>query len=454
MRPVRWWSCSWPGSCGSNRPDLGRLWGVLASVAGVCIIGIGSAWQGGGPSAETRATMLADLLLIGAVLSWGGYLAVSKPLVMRHGSMPVLTATFLAGALLDLPLALSPRPTFPPLSQVSPSAWIALAVLTLFITPVNLACQNLAMRRLDASQVANFSNISPILTVIWVPGCSARPSPPAWSWAVPSTLAGVFWTARSRPSAIARRSCGSAVADPRRHDWPISPPRPSRSPCFLGSRLKGWKDLGRAVEPSGRRDDRRSPRTRLAMPCIVRERSPPGMSRGARRGGRGRLRDEPRFRPPEPDGGGAEPDPPRIPVSIRSMPACSSHLAASGDGRSSWGVRLGRGAVNPPGDSNTTEGRATLERAIRVHAGRWPGWTRRSAGCRAGDRRGPLRCAGRAAGGRPSGRDSRLRDVQLHLGRHLRPLCPGARRRGAPGWSPTSARPIARPRRCSGCSRP
>ena len=31
-----------------ERPDLGRLWGVLASVAGVCIIGIGSAWHGGG----------------------------------------------------------------------------------------------------------------------------------------------------------------------------------------------------------------------------------------------------------------------------------------------------------------------------------------------------------------------------------------------------------------------
>src|SRR5690348_4895518 len=132
-----------------ERPDLGRLWGVLASVAGVCIIGIGSALHGGNPPSETRATILADLLLIGAVLSWGAYLTVSKPLIMRHGSMPVLTATFLLGCLLDLPIALATAPELPPLGQVAPSAWLALAFLTLFITPVNLACQNLALRRLD-----------------------------------------------------------------------------------------------------------------------------------------------------------------------------------------------------------------------------------------------------------------------------------------------------------------
>src|SRR5690349_16669539 len=57
-----------------ERPDLGRLWGILASVAGVGIIGVGGAWQGGGPPAAIRSGVLADLLLVGAVLSWGSYL--------------------------------------------------------------------------------------------------------------------------------------------------------------------------------------------------------------------------------------------------------------------------------------------------------------------------------------------------------------------------------------------
>ncbi len=185
-------------------PDLGRLWGVLASVVGVVIIGVGSAWNPGGAPAESQAVVMADLLLIGAVISWGGYLTVSKPLIMRHGSLPVLTATFLVGALLDFPIALLSSPQIPDFSQVTSTAWIALAFLTLFITPVNLACQNLALRRLDASQVANFSNVSPILTVVWGALLFAEAMSPSLILGGTLTLAGVIWTGRSRP----RRSRG------------------------------------------------------------------------------------------------------------------------------------------------------------------------------------------------------------------------------------------------------
>jgi O-acetylserine/cysteine efflux transporter len=188
-----------------ERPDLGRLWGVLASVLGVVIIGVGSAWQGVGSLAETRAVVMADILLIGAVLSWGGYLTISKPLIMRHGSLPVLTATFLAGSILDVPIALIASPHIPPLAQVSTSAWIALAFLTLFITPVNLACQNLALRRLDASQVANFSNVSPILTVIWGAWLFGEALTPSLVVGGALTLAGVFWTSRSRSPSVGDR---------------------------------------------------------------------------------------------------------------------------------------------------------------------------------------------------------------------------------------------------------
>ena len=41
------------------------------------------------------------------------------------------------------------------------------AYLTLFVTVVGLAFQNLAMERLDASQVATFNNAGPVLTVAW-----------------------------------------------------------------------------------------------------------------------------------------------------------------------------------------------------------------------------------------------------------------------------------------------
>lgn len=213
-----------------ERPDLGRLWGVLASVAGVCIIGVGSLWHGGSPPAEARATMLADGLLVGAVLSWGAYLAVSKPLVMRHGSLPVLAATFLFGALLDLPIALIASPTIPHLSQVTPPAWTALAVLTLIITPVNLACQNLAMRRLDASQVANFSNVSPILTVIWGAWLFSESISASLVVGGALTLAGVFWTGLSRPQRSPGEGAASSLVQLGRHDRPVKAARVQPAP--------------------------------------------------------------------------------------------------------------------------------------------------------------------------------------------------------------------------------
>src|SRR5262249_25251792 len=171
---------------------------------------------------------LADALLIGAVVSWGGYLTVSKPLIMKHGSLPVLAATFLLGCLLDVPIALLASPRLPALGQISPAAWLALGVLTLFIAPVNLACQNLALRRLDASQVANFSNVAPVLTVLWGAWLFGEAITPSLVLGGGLALTGVVWTSRrSRPPAEAEAEAG-AIAPAGRpapgSDWAESSP--------------------------------------------------------------------------------------------------------------------------------------------------------------------------------------------------------------------------------------
>ena len=135
--------------------------------------------------------------------------------------------------------------------------------------------------------------------------------------------------------------------------------------------------------------------------------------------------------------------PPEVPVTIRCHPNLFDH----------WRERLRRrrsleahvsdvGAVNPPGDSATTDGAATLELAARVHAeamARVDDEARQLRDERDGRRRFatsppvPLVAARRAGvPGLPAG--------QLHLGRHLRPprqaagrRRPAAGRRAAPG---------------------
>lgn len=178
---------------GQERLVLDRLVGIAASVAGVVVIGLGSLWQGG---TAGRDAVWGDLLLVGAVMSWGAYLAVNKPLVARHGALPVLAATFLVGTLLHLPVALATLPRVPALGSASPAAWRGLAYLTLVVTVLGLAFQNQALRRLDASEVATFGNASPLLTVLWgVWLFGESVTPPLVAGGV-LTLAGILWTCR------------------------------------------------------------------------------------------------------------------------------------------------------------------------------------------------------------------------------------------------------------------
>jgi drug/metabolite transporter (DMT)-like permease len=192
----------------TERPDLGRLWGVLASVAGILVIGIGNLWSGSGSGAapgEARAVLTADALLVGAVISWGIYIILSKPLVVRHGALPVLAGTFLIGSLLNAPIAVWSLSAWPAIGQASATAWLALAFLALFVTPVGQACQNLALCRLDASQVATFSNASPVLTVVWGIWLFGEALTPALVIGGILTFCGISWTGRRRLPAKAGR---------------------------------------------------------------------------------------------------------------------------------------------------------------------------------------------------------------------------------------------------------
>ncbi|MGC8642587.1 MAG: DMT family transporter [Isosphaeraceae bacterium] len=209
VAPLVVWVLAW--MLGHEALDLRRLWGVLASIAGVALIGLGNIWGGFAASAaEARSIMIADLLLVGAVLSWGAFLTLSKPLIVRHGALPVLVGTFFVGCVLELPIALLTVPEWPPMiAKASVMAWECMAVLSLFITPVYLALQNLSLRRLDASQVATFSNVSPVLTVLWGVWFFDEVLSPSLIAGGLLVLGGIFWT--SKPGQMAARETGAGA---------------------------------------------------------------------------------------------------------------------------------------------------------------------------------------------------------------------------------------------------
>jgi drug/metabolite transporter (DMT)-like permease len=183
-------------SLGQERLVASRLVGILACVLGVVVVGLGNLWQGG---TEGANGLRGDLLLVGAVLSWGAYLTVSKPLIARHGALTTLAGTFLVGTLLDLPIALATLPGWTPLSAVSPTAWWSLAYLTLIVTVLGLACQNQALRRFDASQVAAFGNVAPLLTILWGVWLLGEQAHLTLLLGGALTLGGILWASRPAP---------------------------------------------------------------------------------------------------------------------------------------------------------------------------------------------------------------------------------------------------------------
>lgn len=213
---------------GQERPRIDQLLGVVASVLGVVVIGIDGLWGRSTSNVSASAMVQGDLLLIGAVVAWGAYMTVSKPLIVRHGAITALAATFLLGALLHVPIALATLPTWPAFESVSPAAWWGLVYLTLVATVFALAFQNLAMHYLDASQVATFGNAAPLLTVLWGVWLFGERVTPALAVGGILTLGGIFWTGRA--------ACGRARPSP---ESARRPARPAARGVPVGPGLSG-----------------------------------------------------------------------------------------------------------------------------------------------------------------------------------------------------------------------
>ena len=179
---------------GQERFIARRVFGVLASVLGLGMV----AFHGGTLGAET---LRGDLLLVGAVIAWGGYLTVNKPLIARHGSLPALAGTFLIGSLMDVPIALATTIDLSKLNTVSSAAWLGLIHLTLIVTVLGLAFQNQALRRFDATQVATFGNAAPILTIVWGVWLLGETFTLPLALGAALTLGGIVATSLAKPSA-------------------------------------------------------------------------------------------------------------------------------------------------------------------------------------------------------------------------------------------------------------
>jgi drug/metabolite transporter (DMT)-like permease len=133
-----------------------RWAGVLISFVGIYIV-VSQARQDG-------ATLLGDLLVVGAVATWAAYTIGSRPLLSRYSPLVVTGFTMIVGAFGYLPLGV---PSLRRLdwSAVSGMAWVGMVYSAVFALVVAYLIWYTAVQRIGNSRTSLYSNVVPLVAM-------------------------------------------------------------------------------------------------------------------------------------------------------------------------------------------------------------------------------------------------------------------------------------------------
>lgn len=135
-----------------------KLAGIALAFAGVVVVLVsrGSGLAAGG-------TLHGDLLVLLAVVAWAVFAVGGKPYAERYGALVTTGAAVIFGTIVYLPfgLAFSSAASF---ERLSPMGWGSLAYLVVVTSVLSYLLYYWALRRAEASRVAVWSNLQPVLT--------------------------------------------------------------------------------------------------------------------------------------------------------------------------------------------------------------------------------------------------------------------------------------------------
>ncbi len=179
----------------------GKVLGIALAFAGVAVL---LAARDLGGAVGPQASLLGDLLVAANSLSYGVYLVVSRPLARTYQPTTVVAWIFTFGVVVFVPLALAVPVAGRTLAtlawgSLSLKAWAALAWIIVFPTGIAYYLSSWALRRADASLVAAYVFLQPVVTtVLAIPVLGERPG-----WlalvAAAAIFGGVTAIARAKP---------------------------------------------------------------------------------------------------------------------------------------------------------------------------------------------------------------------------------------------------------------
>jgi len=142
-----------------ERRSVKKFAGVVVTFAGVGVIvsrsGIdwsGSSWKG-------------DVLILLAVLAWALYTVMGKPLVKKYGAVHVTAVSLVSGTLMFVPVGIFTLGGFEP-AVITARGWWSLLYIAIGTSVIAYTVWFWALGRLEATKVAVFNNLQPIITAI------------------------------------------------------------------------------------------------------------------------------------------------------------------------------------------------------------------------------------------------------------------------------------------------
>jgi drug/metabolite transporter (DMT)-like permease len=151
---------------GRERATALKVTGIVVAFAGTVVVLAGRGVLG---IAGARDMLLGDVLLLFAVVAWAVYAVGGKSYTGKYGGLATGSGTLVAGTLLCAPAGIF---LFDTADVAAMSGWglASLGYLVLVTSIVAWLIYYWALGRADASRVAIWSNLQPVLTALiaWV----------------------------------------------------------------------------------------------------------------------------------------------------------------------------------------------------------------------------------------------------------------------------------------------
>jgi drug/metabolite transporter (DMT)-like permease len=143
----------------SERPSLRKGIGITIAFVGVGII----MFEHGAELRPEHTT--GNILIFVAVMAWSLFTMLGRPLVLKYGAVYVTALNMIIGTIIYIPIALLTT-NVSAISAISTAAWGEVAYLALISSVLNYALWYLALAKLEATRVAVFQNLQPIITTV------------------------------------------------------------------------------------------------------------------------------------------------------------------------------------------------------------------------------------------------------------------------------------------------